>query len=268
MRKLILLLVFLTPSLLFGRGLARLDNNLFFSYGIDYKDGVEIKHKFGRNEDIDTAANEGIAFHGGSIVMDVDNANCFIASTDAGDGQDIIIKGLDLSYEEQSETVTLNGQTPVQISGDWETIFNAANVGSTDLAGTVAIMDANNFASGASGSASDTLLAFDGDDNQALSTQYMVSVNKTAYITGVYAAISKDTIASATVTLKIKLFGEVWRTRRQITVSATGSSLSVSPALLAIRVPAKSQIKMFVPYCSDANSIVTGGYDMIIIDDD
>lgn len=112
-------------------------------------------NKFGYNADVDSAASEIVASFGGTfnIMTTADTLNIVSDSandTSAGTGaRTLLITGIGSDFLNQTETVTMNGATPVTTSNTWLGInrvivlssgTNNANVGTitiSDTAGTV-----------------------------------------------------------------------------------------------------------------------------------
>ncbi len=86
-------------------------------------------HKYGRNLDLDAAVPETIWDKGGSYVWPsgsekVKVVSSSVADTAAGTGlRTIRIDGLDANWDLQSETITLNGTTPVEGDLDFLRVF-------------------------------------------------------------------------------------------------------------------------------------------------
>jgi hypothetical protein len=112
-------------------------------------------NKFAFNPDVDAASEEVIANFGGTFSIMTSADTLDVVSTSAQDGVagtgalTILITGIDAAYLTQTETVTMNGVTPVTTSNSWLGInrvvvltsgTNDGNVGTItidDTAGTV-----------------------------------------------------------------------------------------------------------------------------------
>ena len=64
-----------------------------------------------------------------------------VVSTDTTDSQEIFVEGLDENFTAKSEIVTLNGTTPVLLSGLWSRVFRAHNDGSINFAGDICVQN-------------------------------------------------------------------------------------------------------------------------------
>ena len=81
--------------------------------------GVSYDIKFGRNGDIDTGAEEDVINQGGNIFYPTTARTLSIVSADENDDsgstgcESVTVVGLDANYDVATETVTLDGTTPV-----------------------------------------------------------------------------------------------------------------------------------------------------------
>lgn len=178
-------------------------------------------YKFGYNPDID-GTEETVWSQGGNVVWPAAAFTAFISSsstadTGAGTGaQTVTVEGLDENYVAQSVTVTMNGQTQVQIgdASGWIRINRAfvatAGSGST-AAGTVYIA-----ATGvSSGVPTGTVYASIADGNQTQMAVYTVPASHTLYLDDlIFTAAISQANNYATVKLNTKDFGSnVFRTK-------------------------------------------------------
>lgn len=129
------------------------DNNLavaVYNNGLSISQGkvtnISKDHKFGNAPDFDTGDNEVNIYDGAddgginqmvyqwSTFADIDT----ISSSNAGDTQTIELFGLDVNYEQATQTVTLNGQTAVTLVTPLVAIFRMKNTqNNDDLLGTL-----------------------------------------------------------------------------------------------------------------------------------
>ena len=178
-------------------------------------------YKFGYNPDIN-GTEETVWSQGGNVVWSDAACTALISSsstadTGAGTGaQTVTVEGLDENYVAQSVTVTMNGQTQVQIgdASGWIRINRAfvatAGSGST-AAGTVNIA-----ASGVScGVPTGTVYASIADGNQTQMAVYTVPASHTLYLDDlIFTAAISQANNYATVKLNTKDFGSnVFRTK-------------------------------------------------------
>lgn len=168
----------------------------------------------------------------------------------AGDTQDIVIQGLNADAvggivgTQLSETITLNGATPVAVPGNWISVHRAYNASDTDLTGPVIV----------EGAVSGNVFAYVGSaDNQTLQAVYMVPGDKVGVIASVISAINgsgSPTGLYASVVLSVAEWGKVFRTRLWFGVQREGTSYEAStgaiPGVLSplskVKVKAKASV--------------------------
>lgn len=101
----------------------------------------------GRNPDIDTGQTADIGDLGGTFNLQTTAAALFASSTNVGDDQLVLVRGLDSDYNIQIGAVTLNGQNKVEIQSllgqsiTFIRFFEAINADSTDFAGEIYIYE-------------------------------------------------------------------------------------------------------------------------------
>lgn len=89
------------------------------------KAGWTVWNKFGYNETVDTAASEIIAEFGGTFTPLTTGSTLTIVSASTADdngstgANSIVIYGVDSSWKEQTEVITMDGQTPVVTTTTW-----------------------------------------------------------------------------------------------------------------------------------------------------
>lgn len=111
--------------------------------------GHDTLFKFGFNPDIN-GNEETIWAHGGNYPWPDAAFTAYVVSDDAADtnggtgANTVQVEGLDADYNQKSVSVTLNGTTPVAISGTWIRVFRAfvtlAGTGGTS-AGTIYVQN-------------------------------------------------------------------------------------------------------------------------------
>jgi len=89
------------------------------------RQGKTLYHKWGYNEDVDTAATEMIVSDGGirtflSTASTISLVSADVNDVDAGTGaHGVVVYGIDANREAQTEVVLLNGTTPVITTSTW-----------------------------------------------------------------------------------------------------------------------------------------------------
>jgi hypothetical protein len=165
-----------------------------------------------------------------------------IVSDDANDTSDgtglrqLTLLGLNDSYNEISETVTLNGTTPVVTETKFLRVFRAFGVS----AGSTGTNEGNIV--GTSSSSSNTLFQVTADLGQTQLAIYTVPLGKVLEITSVDVTTFKQSAGAYEVRLMVRLFGCAWRLFGTFGVSGGGNLVkSYYPPL---SIPQKSDIRM------------------------
>ena len=190
-------------------------------------------HKFGFNPDIDDSL-ETVWAQGGlySYLAAATQLSVSSSSTDdtsAGTGaRTVTLFGLNASYSEISETVTLNGQTAVTTTNSYLRIFrmvvNSAGSGGENAgviyAGTGTVtsgVPANKYATIAIG------------DNQTLMAIWTVPANHTAYLlqTDVTVATTQNN-KYCTASLVARPYGEVFQVKDRFVKAESQTTLTYS----------------------------------------
>lgn len=92
--------------------------------------GLTVVSKSGSNPDVDSAGNEDIWRTGGNWVAPTTNRTMSVVSSSASDAaagtgaRTLTLSGLNSSYADISETITLNGTTPVVSSNSYVMLNN------------------------------------------------------------------------------------------------------------------------------------------------
>lgn len=178
-------------------------------------------YKFGYNPDIN-GTEETVWSQGGNVVWPAAAFTVFISSsstadTGAGTGaQTVTVEGLDENYAAQSVTVTMNGQTQVQIgdASGWIRINRAfvATAGSGGTAAGTVYIAATGVSSGVP---TGTVYASITDGNQTQMAVYTVPASHTLYLDDlIFTAAISQANNYATVKLNTRDFGSnVFRTK-------------------------------------------------------
>jgi len=225
-------------------------------------------HKFGRNVDVDTAADEDVWDGGGDYNWPTAAQTHNIVSDDTDDDGDpagtgartIRIYGLDSSYDEITEDVTLNGTTNVTTSNSYLRIHRMKVL----TAGSQAENDGNITATGTSDA---TITAqITAEMNQTLMAIYTVPNGYTAYMIGFYAAVEKSIAISADIYLLERPTGEVFQVKHVTALKNDGQTRGQHLYPLPRVIQEKTDIKIRAG--SSANDgDVTAGFDLLLIDE-
>lgn len=225
--------------------------------------------KFGANFDLDVAelptSLSSVQVNGGVYAypttdesLEVLSANA--ADADAGTGmREITIEGLDTDWNEQSQTVTLNGLTAVAIPGTWRRVHRAfgekAGSGKTN-AGEITIRVA---------SAGATRLNIPAGFGQTVHGIYTVPAGHTAYVK-VWYAVHLPKPAAEAVNAHVALFTrENDDPDRPFRARQTGSTGLPNPFVVPQPVPEKTDIELRVLTVDANNTQIAGTFQLVLV---
>lgn len=245
------------------------------NFSLEVAKGNVPKHglitKFGHNNDIDTGSTpEDIWNTGGAYVAPTAARVHAIVSTSVNDtsagtgARTVLLYGVDATYARITETVTLNGTTPVNTVSSYLHIhlIQVRTVGSggvnAGLITATAATDATVTCSVAVG------------EGQSESSVYLVPLGYTAYIMRIRSRMNTATANSAaTVGLYTIPFGFSMQLKTQMGINNSGSSfveLDYSSSAPFI-VPEKSWIRLRCTSVTNNNTSVEAEYDLILVQD-
>jgi hypothetical protein len=234
--------------------------------------GIAKNNKSGRNGDIDTATVPEWIWENGGVYTgfpDGDAETLRIVSTDENDAasgtgaRTVTVTGLDENWLIQSETLTLNGVTPVtgsllfrrvhtasvQTSGSTNTAFNA---------GTITVSHSTTTAN--------VFLTIQPGRNQSNAAVYTVPDGKIGIKVNLRVEVDRGNASTISGFVYVREFGKSPRLRRPFTASNTSGFYEEPYA--GLTYPAKTDIGIIVTACSANNTAVQGSFDIILIDDD
>jgi hypothetical protein len=167
------------------------------SVGLGHHQGWRLFRKFGLNNDVDSGTEEVwplgtprvLAGAAGVAAVSSDSANDAAAGTGA---RTVTLEGLDASFDEITETVTMNGVTPVNTSASFLRVNRAYNV--TAGSGKV---NAGNISISIGGNTQVYIPALFGQTQQ---THYTVPAGHTVAVT--YLTIFTGRLSTADVTVR------------------------------------------------------------------
>jgi hypothetical protein len=224
--------------------------------------------KFGRNQDVDTAAAEDVWDGGGTWVPPTAaRVHAVVSSSTADDGapagtgaQTVTVLGLDDSYLEISETVTLDGTTPVNTVNSYRMIYRMY----VTVAGSGGV-NAGNITATAATDATITAQISTGF-NQTLMAIYQVPANKTAYVFHYYAAINKALTSGVgcDIGLQVKPFGEVYQYKHILGLQIGGASYLRHDFGIPLECTQKSILKVIASTTAN-NTDISAGFDLVLV---
>lgn len=238
--------------------------------------GMTHTNKFGMNEDIDSANREVIWEFGGDYTF-LDAAETLsVVSTDVDDdgdpggagGRTLEIMGLDTNWDVQTETITLNGQTAVVTSASFLRTYRMIVRSAGATGGNEGVLTATS----TSTLIVQATIPNSGDiHNQTSMAVFSVPRNTTAYITSYYGSLNalgpgQAADPASDVELVVRPFGEVFQIKHEIGITREGSNEFQQFFFPYLIIAGKSDIKVSA-HVTDDNSIISAGFDIIIVDD-
>ena len=213
-----------------------------------YTYNEETIYKFGYNPIVGTDA-EDIWDEGGTYTFPSSAGVVGLTSSNSGDTSiTIFVSGLDENYDEASEIVTLDGTNPQTTKVDTQNQYIRINrmyvTNSTEptgdiYAGTGALT---------TGKPANLQAKITAGENQTLMAIWTVPRNYTAYITSLAITTGSSSVNKfATVRMKIREFGQVFRT--QVVYTLQNTALEVDYPI-TITANEKADIK----FCANTSS--------------
>lgn len=247
--------------------------------------GKTFVHKFGESLDFDQSDGEVTIWDGandtlfsGSPPMAYTYSSSadigLISSSNVGDTQTIEMQGLDGSGNLVTQTITLNGQTDVDISAtgtDLERVFRMKNTDSTNVAGVVYLRtNGSAQTSGVPDTANTVRAIINNGNNQTLMCVYTVPAGKTGYMRNWFASTAGASRSSEyKLKLKARPSGGVFQVKHVSAVSDDGSSVFQhsyeEPEVFEAGTDIELTVEMLLAAATQAD--VGGGFDIVLVDD-
>lgn len=235
-------------------------------------------HKFGLAGDIDTIDDfvniwDGVDGTLGtgkitnytfSSTADIDS----ISSSNNSDIQSIEIHGLDLNWDEVTQTITLNGQTRKALTTNLIRVHRMINVGSLDIVGDVYCYVDGSTTGGVPDAAGDVRAIISNGNNQTEMAIYTIPNGKTGFLSTWYASLAQKTTQISDIELKIRPYGQVFQLKHRAIVEDGGSShIKHDWVIPEGPILEKSDIILMAD-TSKNDSAISGGFDVILITND
>jgi hypothetical protein len=241
------------------------DNKFPFSWavseGFSNLSFIEI---FGRNDDIDTGT-ETIWMAGGLYPWQTSAQSLEILSGDDNDtsggtgARTVFIEGLNASYVETSETVTLNGQTPVALVNTYLRMYRASVLTAGSGLGNAGALTIRIASAGA------TLGSIPIGENQTLIGIYTVPAGKTAYMPRWWCSASGGADGQ---TMNCALFdrnlGSVFQVRNRAGIRLGGTSFIEQLFPVPLKFQPKTDLEIRGTSSSN-NQDAQGGFTIILV---
>ena len=224
--------------------------------------GITGVHKFGRNPDVDSGTIPETVWPYGGVASWSSSAETWYAmSTDASDtAVQVQVEGCGVSYTEVTQSVTLNGQTPVALGTALLRVNSIRVIGGTQPLGTLYLSRTNAATAGVPTTASDVRGRVDPADNAGLAAVYTIPAGYTGFLVKLYMeASSSDT----EIALRSRSQNGVWITRSATRLAAAGRADVHWEIPLAL--PEKTDIEVRVTVSTNSNNVVTSDFDLFLV---
>ena len=232
----------------------------------------------GINRNVTTlAVPESLWSIGGTLPFLTSSINLYVASTNtqdasAGSGsKQIKIEGLDENFSEQTETFTLNGQTPVTSSKTYMRVNNAyvtyagseeKNVGDVNIG----------YGSWSSGVPSNYVAQIPANEGEIQQALFTIPANKKAFVVGWNASVlTGNTSKTTTIQLICRENGRVTQTQTirrvkdRVGLNTTGTNSFVRTLQFPLPFPPKADLFLEILEVS-ATSDITGAIELVLVD--
>lgn len=229
-------------------------------------EGREIVNKAGRNPDIDSGTLPEDVWNGGGVYTGFPTQleTVQVVSTSAADiaggtgARSVRIVGLDSSYHVQSEVIPLNGLTPVNSLNQYLRVHTARIVS----AGS-GLVNAGNIICRHSTTTANVFFNMAVGYNQTNVSAYTVPAGYSALLTSIFGYIRGGANTAIGGMLWIRVFGEVFRSRRPFIIS---SNVDLKDDILGgLVLPEKTDIIVRINSASANNIEVVAGYDLVLV---
>lgn len=231
----------------------------------DVEPGIVAWNRFGSNADVDATPAEDVWPAGGIWLSAPNTAHetVNVVSTSAADdvastgARTVTIYGLDRNYAATSETLDMDGVTPVASSGTYIVVYRIVVATRGSGAGNAGVITATG---GTSGYVYAHIAV---GDNQTLQATHCTPADHDTLLYEYYAGVAGA--VSANVDFTLLVYGvdslSLWRPQHKIT---TANGLHVSHKFsVPLYLPPKTYVK--VQADSDAaNTAVFAGFDMVV----
>lgn len=236
--------------------------------------GVSHINKFGSNPDVDTSSTpEAIWDVGGLYVPPTIGRIHDIVSTNTNDtsagtgARTVRVTGLDASFNEQTEDVTMNGTTNVATANTYSRIFrmnvltagsNGTNFGQIDATAQT------------DGTITARIRLGNGTTLMAI---YTIPSGKTGFMTGIYSNLSKISAGQdPNCTMRLELTANADQSDSAQGIASiwgmthSGNSEHRHSFHPFAVIPEKTDIVMICSDITTINNDISGGYDIILVD--
>lgn len=218
--------------------------------------GVTYERKFGSIDAVQVAVPADVWQYGATVgaeeytwsadgVADIDR----VSSSSAADVDNVIITGLDIDGYEVTQTVKLEGQTPVALPTPLWRVNRVENGNGADYQGNIYVFVDSAVTLGVPDIVTNVRGYIKLGDNQTLQSMYTSPRGKRAYLMSTEVSISKSGGATAVAcNFKgyIRLFGGVFKVKDQYDLLSSGTSRHSNYNAVWGPFPGRSDFKPYV----------------------
>lgn len=206
--------------------------------------------KFGRNEDVDTAARETIWAQGGDETYVATNLIDSVSSSSASDTGTIGLEyhtvtgtGASAQFTFGVQTVALNGQTRVALPTPCARVSRGYNASALNFVGDVYVYENTAITAGVPTDDTKIHMKLPAGDSQSFKAATTLSNSDYLFVTSVYASVRRGTSAVADMQLEIREVGGVFRPRLSFSVSQSGGAfyMPIEPYII---VPKNADVRI------------------------
>ena len=217
-------------------------------------------HIYAQNPAMATAGTTYDICNSGAIYYPTTAQSLEVVSSSANDtllgsgAKQVYIETLDANWNTYTQTINMNGTTPVAIAGTHIRSQFMYVVGNQSAVGNITLRVA---------SGGTTLLTIQDGDNTSVSSSYTVPNGYTAYFIQGYASSNSKVSGYMDFKLLTRRYGGVFMIKGRTVCNDTGSSWWVYQYQISSMIPAKTDFKMVA--VGGANSMIgMGGYELLL----
>jgi hypothetical protein len=225
--------------------------------------------KYGFNAAVGTTA-ETIWLQGGAYTWPSAAATLEITSSDTDDdgnpegngAQTVVLEGLDANYAEITETVTLDGQTPVNTANQYLRLHRmyVATAGSSLTNEGVIYAATGDHTNGVPNDATTIRSTIGANEGQTLHAFYTIPAGYTGYVTAVHAG-SVDGTNATTMTFRHRPQGGAFRTAEKFVVFKSSVTRPHDIPLVFVE---KTDLELLGDAAASTTD-VAGSFDIILV---
>ncbi len=225
--------------------------------------------KFGENENV-AIGPEDIWEFGGEYIYDTTAAIISISSSNDIDTQDIEIQGLDINYNLVTYTITLDGQTRVELTTPLLRFFRGQNANGTPFLGTIYIYTGTTNTLGVPADANVRGI-ITAPNQQTQMAMYTVPRGKVGFLYRgelgmLWSGAFRDGVESAKLQYKSRRIGEVFKVKKTIGLMTHGNSNYQDKRTFPDIIPSGIDLKL-TAYETSTEMGFVASFDLLLVDE-